>query len=112
MNNVEILRNHIRYNEEYNSVKNDYEILKNALMDLHGFYNFNAYNANLLLEHYRLLNKYYVSFREIILNNYHYDFIRNDNPMGFLDKITEYMIEIEELLTLVFDINTEGECML
>jgi len=110
MNNIDILRNNKKYNEEYKKVKSDYNYLKNWITVT--IENNEPVGCDTILSYYSQLMSYYEEYRELIFNNYHYDFIRNDNPMFLLNKFTEYMISIEELMTFMLDIDTEGECML
>lgn len=109
MNNVEILRNNKKYYEEYEFVKSQYENLIGEISEMIS----NDYIIlDELLDYYRTLIFYYEEYRELILKNYHYDFIRNGNSMNILNSFTKHIAAVEEAMTYMLDIDTEGECML
>lgn len=109
MNNFDILRNNIEYNDEYRVVKSRYDSLE---VEIYKFVQKKKFWLAELTDYYKKLSVYYEEYRELILKNYHYDFIRNGNAMKNLNILTKYMSDTEELMACMLDIDTEGECML
>lgn len=109
MNNIDILINNKKYNENYVFVKSQYKSLINEISEMIS----NEYIIeDELFDYYRKISVYYEEYRELILNNYHYDFIRNGNSMNILNSFTKHIAAVEEAMTYMLDINTEGECKL
>lgn len=115
MNTLEVLMNNIKYNKKYTDVNENYNYFKNSITEIMNDYTIcdnTTFKDSILLTYYRQLMGLYEGYRETVLNNYHYDFIRNDNPMVLLDKFTKYIATVEEHLECTLDIDTEGECKL
>lgn len=121
MNNIEMLINNKKYNEEYTVAKAYYEILQNKMKiymklpltdDVCPPIIQLEVGVDNVIDYYKELRLLYEKYRELVLNCYHFDFIRNGNAMKFLNKFIEYMLEIEKIMTYYLDIDTKGECML
>ena len=97
----------LQYNEEYKNIKSKYDSLE---VEISLFVQKKFWLAE-LIDYYKKLSVYYESYRELIFNNYHYDFIRNGNAMKNLNTLKEYMSDVEELMYHMLDIDTSGECV-
>lgn len=106
MNNLDILKNNIKYNEEYENIKSQYESLD---AEICAFVQEKLW-SEVLIDYYKQLSVYYESYSELVLNNYHYDFIRNGHAMKNLNTLKECLCEVEELMFYLLDVDTLGEC--